>query len=288
MRWVIGAVIGLALAPSAFAADLDSWIAPQPAGSWLGPQPVGPATFTRWSGWYFGGQGGYSNVSADLSQATAPLLAFSLRELALEQVDQVSTWPVLSGGSTSGASYGAFGGYNTQWQDLTLGLELGYTHVGVAPTANSTPISRQTSAGGNTYDVTVQGSASLKLIDYASLRARAGYVIGDFLPYGYAGFVLGRANYTLTSLVFGQENPSSPPVVPCNLGLSPTCVDFSFANSNAKTDALLYGFSVGGGVDYAVTQNIFIRGEFEYIRFAPLENIPVAVTSGRLGLGFRF
>ena len=47
---------------------------------------VGPATFTRWSGFYFGGDFSYSFSQADFSTATQPLLAFSLRNLTLEEV----------------------------------------------------------------------------------------------------------------------------------------------------------------------------------------------------------
>ena len=45
------------------------------------------------------------------------------------------------------------------------------------------------------------------------------------------------------------------------------------SNSVSKTNTLLYGFAVGGGVDVALTQNIFLRGEFEYIHFAPFASI---------------
>ena len=94
MRRVICALTVLALASPAFAADLDLDIL-------RGSQPVGPATFTRWSGFYVGGQIGYGDV------------AFSLRELALESDDFVSTWPVLGRGSNDAVGYGGFIGYNT-------------------------------------------------------------------------------------------------------------------------------------------------------------------------------
>ena len=37
----------------------------------------------------------------------------------------------------------------------------------------------------------------------------------------------------------------------------------------------MYGFTVGGGLDVALTSNIFLRGEFEYVRFAPLADMTV-------------
>ena len=75
MRLVMCALSVSAFAPRALADDFDVL---------RGAQPVAPATFTRWSGFYFGGQVGYSNALADFSGATEPLLAYSLRELYLE------------------------------------------------------------------------------------------------------------------------------------------------------------------------------------------------------------
>ena len=61
MRRVICALTVLALASPAFAADLDLDIL-------RGSQPVGPATFTRWSGFYLGGQLSYSDANVDFLQ----------------------------------------------------------------------------------------------------------------------------------------------------------------------------------------------------------------------------
>ena len=47
-------------------------------------------------------------------------------------------------------------------------------------------------------------------------------------------------------------------------------------------------FPVGGGLDWAITQNIFLRGEFEFVQFAPIANIVASIVSGRIGAGFKF
>jgi opacity protein-like surface antigen len=279
MRWVICALVAMGFAPAAFADDFSIL---------RGSQTVGPALFTRWSGFYAGGQVGYSNMTADFSKATSPLVAFSLRELTLENEDKVSQWPVLGQNSTGGMGYGGFVGYNTQWQDLILGLEANYSRSSFTAVAPVSSIGRAVAAGGIPYLVDVTGSASLHLIDFGSVRARAGWVFGNILPYAFGGLALGRADYTITSLVSGQENPNSPPVFPCDLAAKPNCVDFSFSNSDAKNSAFMYGFSVGGGVDVALTPNIFVRGELEYVRFAPLADIVVSIISGRVAAGIKF
>ncbi len=289
MRWVICALVALALASPAFAADLDILPGPQPVGPG-GPLPVGPATFTRWSGFYVGGQLSYGDANADFSGATQPLVAFSLRETALESSDFVSTWPVLGRGSNDAVGYGGFVGYNSQWQDVVLGLEGNYTHTDFATSASVSPLvggaGRIVTAGSSQYSVNLTGTGQLEITDYASLRARAGWVLGNVLPYGFAGLVIGRGSYSVTTEVYGQQNSATPANFPCALG--PTCVPYDFSNSAGQNGALLYGFSVGGGLDWALTQNIFLRGEFEYVQFAPIANIVASIVSARVGAGFKF
>ena len=283
MRWVIRALVLLALPSGAFAADLSGDF-----DALRGTQPVGPARFFNWSGAYFGGQFGYSDGNVNFANATQPLVAFSLRELALESEDGVSQWAVLGKTGRDAIGFGGFAGYNMQFQDMILGVEVNYTHTSMNVTSSETPISRMTSAGGNTYDVTLQGSGTLNITDYVDLRARAGWIFDRFMPYGFAGLVLGRADYKLSTVAFGQQNPSTPPTVPCNLAIAPSCVDFSFANQASESNALLYGLSVGGGVDVAVTQNVFLRGEVGYIQFAPISHIVAAITSARVGAAVKF
>ena len=63
---------------------------------------------------------------------------------------------------------------------------------------------------------------------------------------------------------------------------------FLFTNGAGQTNALLWGYTVGAGLDWALTPNIFARGEFEFVQFAPITNIAVSVASGRVGAGFKF
>ena len=124
MRWVFCSLFALALASPASAADLDI---PPPApvdyDTLRGSLTVGPATFTRWSGFYVGGQIGLSNGNANFSNSTTGIVSYLLRETALEDEFTPSQWPVLGTANNSAPSYGGFFGYNTQWQDLVLGVE---------------------------------------------------------------------------------------------------------------------------------------------------------------------
>ena len=41
-------------------------------------------------------------------------------------------------------------------------------------------------------------------------------------------------------------------------------------------------------MDVAVTTNLFVRGEFKYIFFAPVNSIQVSLWSARVGAGVKF
>jgi hypothetical protein len=121
MRWVSAILLILLLisgmASPALAADYDL---PILRGSSQPPAPVvtvGPATFTRWSGFYFGGDVSLGSATSDFSTTTRPLVQFSLQHTTVETNDRPSDFQILSRGSAVAAGGGAFLGYNTQWQD---------------------------------------------------------------------------------------------------------------------------------------------------------------------------
>jgi outer membrane immunogenic protein len=282
LRWVIAAAVVLGFAPGVLADDLDVL---------RGTQTVGPALFTRWEGFYIGGQASYSNGSADFSKATGSLIGYSLRGLTLEAQDNPSALPILGNGNANATGFGGFVGYNTQWQDLVLGIEANYTHGPFSVVATDNPITNHVyTVGSALVSVSEQGTGMMQITDYGSLRARAGVIVGsNFLPYGFAGFALGRGSYSVTSLVFGQQSspvPPTTPLLPC-VPSPGTCLDYSFSNATAGT-SILYGFSVGGGIDIALTSNLFLRGEYEFIQFAEVADITAKISSVRVGAGFKF
>jgi outer membrane immunogenic protein len=289
MRWVICALVVLALTPTAFAQDADDIL--------RGTDTVGPATFTKWSGFYFGAQMGFAGGSANFANATQAPIAFALRDTELEESFAPSSWPILGQATASKATYGGYAGYNTQWEDLVIGGELDYSTANISFVSPSAPIGREVSTvDSNTtivtgYDVLASAAGTLHLIDYGSMRARAGWIVGsNFLPYGFAGMALGRANYTVSSLVEWQQDSALPPAepsLPCTVGVG-GCADFAVSSSSAGTTTLLYGYTVGAGVDIALSPNMFLRGEFEYVHFFPLDGVVATVTSGRVGAGFKF
>jgi opacity protein-like surface antigen len=270
MRWVFCTLMVLGLMSPALAGDLDAL---------RGSETVGPATFTRWSGFYAGGDFSYNNTTVDFSGATAPLVGFSLRNTMVQQQAAPSQWQVLGRGTDSAFGFGGFLGYNTQWQDVILGVEADYTRTSLGTTASSSPISRLVSVG-NVATVTISNAnGHLDLTDYAELRSRAGYIVGNLLPYGFVGFVVGRGDYSVSAQTDATCTSSTS---------TSECGGFPITSSAGQGNALLWGLSAGGGLDWALTQNVFLRGEFEVIQFASIANINVPIVNARVGAGFKF
>jgi outer membrane immunogenic protein len=280
MRRMLVALALLGLVSEAFAADYSPPVL-RGSDAFLPATP----TYFRWSGFYAGGQVTYGVGSADFSSATDPLTAFALRNTVLEGEVGVSSWNVLGTADTGAAGFGGFVGYNTQWDDVVLGLELNYTRSSLNITSPSNPLALNVTDSEGNFNVFSSGSASEKIVDFAVVRARAGWAFNNFLPYATAGLAVGRADLNVTSTLLVQNTIAPPlpnPVPACVLA---TCV---ITSSQNKTAAFLYGYAVGGGLEVALTRNIFARGEYEYIQWAPIWQITSHINITRLGVGLKF
>ena len=248
---------------------------------------VGPATFTRWSGFYLGGDFNYTSALANFSNATGPLIATALQDTVVQSQYAPSQLQTLGQGSASAFGYGGYVGYNFQWQDVITGVEATYTHTSLNLSSSSTGIvSRMfTPPAGGVTSVTVGPSTGhFDLTDYGEIRGRAGYVVGNLLPYGFVGVVGGIGDYGVTTNVDATcTTATSAPFTPV-FG----CAGFPLTPSTGQNNALLYGLSIGGGLDWALTPNLFLRSEFEFVQFASIGSISASLFTGRVGLGFKF
>jgi outer membrane immunogenic protein len=270
----------LGMASPALAADYDL---PILRGSSQPPAPVlsvGPATFTRWSGFYIGGDFSFNNGTSNFSTATAPGVQFALQDTVVQQTFTPSQLSLLGNAAGNAFGGGAFLGYNTQWQDLVLGVEGNYMHTSVntaATTPSTFEIARSFNPpAGNVTSISLsKASGSLSLTDYGEARFRAGYVVGNFLPYAFVGMAVGMGSYSIKTHVD----------LVCGTG---ECGGFPLDPGSAQSNALLWGYSVGAGLDLQLMPNVFLRGEFDFDQFAPISNISLSLVSGRVGGAFKF
>lgn len=277
------AVACLTAAP-AFAADMSAlpWLSPAPesAPSAFGDPFVGfgmrTANAVDWRGFYIGGQFSYSDANANFSQSTQAPIAFSLRETTLENEFAPSNWPVLGTADHSAAGFGGFVGYNTEYlapnAKIVFGVEANYDQTSLSLIAPNSPLARVTPDGSNAVSITASGSATD--IDFGTLRARVGWAVGNFLPYGFAGLALGRADINIAETTTVVQ--ASPPGT------------FVFPGVAGKDGEWLYGLAVGAGMDFALTNHVFVRGEYEYVQFQPVAGTDIFVNTVRAGAGIKF
>jgi opacity protein-like surface antigen len=137
------------------------------------------------------------------------------------------------------------------------------------------------------YTASVTSSASARLRDYATIRGRAGVALDRFLPYAFAAAAIGRAD-TVRSATVAYQRVDIPDIVDPPITPQPT---FNFGpqtRAEAKYGAIAYGYAAGLGLDVAFTPNIFMRAEYEYLQFLPVEDVIIRLHTFRAGLGFKF
>jgi outer membrane immunogenic protein len=297
MRRFLLAAMMIGAASGARAADLPDF--PPLRGS------EGLSAATRnWDGWYAGGQVGYTSASTDFSQSVVSLTNFIFRDSVLRV--PTSTWSLLNKTNPQGTGLGAFVGRNYQWEDLVFGVEANYNYINslassstgtislgiVNPPGSSPPINHT-----YTYNTTLTGAASLQVKDVLTLRGRAGWATGNFLPYVFGGVAVGRMDVyrSVTSNVVLQDDATTTTT---NLAGTVTTVNLPPVFSNIpslsqtqtqqRTNNFTAGWTGGLGVEYMLWGNVFMRGEWEYIKFLSVMNTSVTLNSVRAGIGYKF
>ena len=279
MRLLVRGLLLAGIASPGFAADIDN--------SWLRGSssfPADPPPLQRWSGVYGGGQVGADFYGIDFRRVVGSSIATISGLDANFSGIPLSNFPQLTTMNSKGLSYGGFVGYNYQIDDIVLGYELNFSRA----TLNGSMSDRQThgffvSANGNLYATTfnVITSATAAAAEYGTIRMRGGWVLGNFLPYAFAGVSLGQVN-TSSSVNVNYLGIVVPP------GVNPPTIGANWTQSQVSHGKWLYGFDVGLGVDYAVTRNIFLRGEAEYLQLGAQNDIRTSVASARAGAGLKF
>ncbi len=268
-RLAAAAFLSTAGAASAIAADFP--------GSF---NVFAPAS-VRWDGYVGGAQVGLSNFTGNFGQtAGSSLIGSILSNTSLESQFSPDTWTTLPTTTTTNSrQYGFFLGFNTQWDCLVLGIDGAYDRPQSLAASSSDTVTRLvTTSDGTQHNVAVTATSSLKLIDYATGRVRAGYAMGQFLPYAAVGIAVGRFDYQTSATVTDIQTTS----------LGSVSQFGSITMSDGKNGAFSAGFAGALGVDVAVLPNMFLRAEWEYIAFAQLNGTRSQLNTGRVGVGLKF
>lgn len=228
-----------------------------------------------WEGFYIGGAMDYTYGTADFSKSTQAPIAYSLRSSTVEETDVPSNLQVLGSGTHTVPGFGGFVGYNFEYQTpnakVIMGFEANYEQMSLSTYAPSSTISRVYPDGNA---VTISANGSMTDLNFGTLRARAGWAMGNFLPYAFAGVAVGRANINISeTTTLTQPSPAAT---------------FTFPGTNGTNGEWLYGLTAGAGLDVALTPNIFLRGEYEFVEFQQAAGTTIYLNTGRFGAGFKF
>ena len=215
----------------------------------------------NWQGVYVGGQVSYGSVTSKIApDANSDMQAQSNFP---PPAGVAYNWLSLPSAHDSRTGFGGYFGYNGQWEDVVLGVEGNYIHDGFRSTANSVGVVPNPDLSVNSI---TNSNEVVKLSDFGSLRIRGGYVMGCFLPYAFAGS--GFGNQTVDRTISASPAPLVPGIT---------------AASKTK---LVYGYSVGAGVDVMLVAGLFMRAEYEYRRVT--SDVESNMNTVRLGLGYKF
>lgn len=235
----------------------------------------------NWGGAYIGGHASHGAADMDFTNSGKDLLEKLLNNVDLEAQFNISQWPLAGKSHMQNSGFGGFIGYNYQFTEAVIGVELNYTHGNFfGASSGSQARSFQYPADYVSF-ATASSSASMKITDYGSLRGRAAYPIGNFLPYGFVGFALGQANINRRADVDLRYQYVG--------GAIPPLPNYSGAYSLADNapSQFIVGFAGGAGIDIMLYAGLFLRAEWEHLRFSA-KNVETSVNTVKAGLGYKF
>jgi outer membrane immunogenic protein len=294
MRRLLLAAMMFGTASGAQAADMPDFL--------HGSLSPGPSTPTRnWGGWYAGGQAAYSSANMNFSQSLVGLTNFIYRDTVLE--GPTSKLSALGNANPQGTGFGAFVGRNWQWDDLVFGAEANYKYLdslkgsntsSIGPIQYSFPPGQFTPANDTpNFFVTVSGNATAQIKDAMTFRGRMGWATGDFLPYVFGGLAVGRMDVqrNVTTTTNRRDDISTTNA----LGVTTIVIGTVFpvpsqttTMSQERINDFVVGWTGGIGMEYALWDCVFLRGEWEYIKFLSVMNSTITMNSAHVGIGYKF
>jgi opacity protein-like surface antigen len=228
------------------------------------------------------------------------LTNFIFRDSVLQ--GPASQFGLLPKTTMQGTGFGAFVGRNWQWEDLVFGIEANYNYLNslATSTTGSNTLSFTNPSGETrppnhtyTYVIKLTGTAAVQIKDVVTFRGRAGWATDNFLPYVFGGLAVGRmdASRTVTSAVtkrddvtttdaFGNTTTTTGPTLPVPAQ--------SLTMREERTNSFVAGWTGGLGAEYMVWNGVFVRAEWEYIKFLSVKDTVVQSNSLRAGIGYKF
>lgn len=174
---------------------------------------------------------------------------------------------------------GFFAGYNFVSGNLVFGGELDYTAFFGKFGASAIcfypdPNLGFTLPGGNGQAMIVGADTTSRLTDYGLVKARLGYAFDRFLPYAFLG--IGGARFKASGVGSIEE-----------YALANGNVSASYSSTITK-DQVTLAYGAGLGIDYAITDQILLRAQYDYVQIDAVAGQEAKMSVGKIGAGIRF
>jgi len=246
-----------------------------------------PPDYISWSGFYFGGGAGVSSTTFDPGgDGLQKLARFAFRNTILgNQVDMGGLVSELPSKRDSGAQYFGFVGYNYLFGDAVLGIEADYTRSNHSYLLTDYIARRFVDSTGTVNDFSLSTRQGAELLDYATARIRMGWAYGRIMPFATLGAAVGRFNTTSTILATNELTQANPATGVVSQGQA---VGYPLMVGETKRNVYGFGLTAGLGVDMALTENLFLRTEYQLVRFADVEGTTTTINTGRIAAALKF
>lgn len=229
------------------------------------PAPVVAAHAFSWRGFYAGGQiggswsdGGFDREVAAKNEEPPANVFVDTRIIDI-------TSKSIDGGNFIG---GVYAGYNYQWQNnIVIGLD-----ADIVWTNNSSKSNKNIPVGEYYTD----GYYNKVEQDWlAAVRVRLGYAYNRFLPYVSGGVASTDVEYKRRYI---------------------DDIGYLSNNEHYSDSKTLTGYTLGAGLDYAMTDHIILRVEYRYINFGDDDfnvdgwkrNVDLKSNDLRIGVAYKF
>jgi opacity protein-like surface antigen len=252
------------------------------------PLPEASVAEFNWGGLYGGIHVNTTSADFSASNDLSGLAATAYLRHPAQPLALATPLTVPNSGSNQQNGIGGFVGFNWLWEDVVVGFEADFTHMKdtLASVRTTWPNPDTISAyRGNLQDViTYSGVGKAELSDYLILKARGGYAIGRFLPYGTVGIVIAQQRHDVFySSLYTQYiiDPVTGARTGTNVANEPHTAAYTKSGYN-------YGLALGVGVDYALLDNLFLRAEYQYLGMADFHQMRTNANTFRLGAGLKY
>lgn len=277
----LGAVSTLALgAAAASAADYlrGSQVDSPPPQVW-GQQQM--SSGLDWSGFYFGAHGGWSRTFFDPGTSLQTLAGQPMRQSSLLTEFNPPSWIQVRTGEDSGANFGAMAGYNMTFGDTMIGFEADYSRINQSYSGNDFIARRVVTSNGDVNDVTLTSNQGIRLADYITGRVRFGWSYGRYMPFATFGGAVGRFDMNSSVLVDWRFQPGG-------VGAFVNAAGFPTTVGTNRRNVYGFGMTAGAGVDVLLAENIFLRAEYQFVRFGDVKGATIDVNTIRAAAGVKF